>query len=77
VATAVAIGAALQLGAGAAGKFLLRQAGKQAVRSLKPSSGKSNKPAAVSRAVDDPAPQGVVAAISETVLIRRVWIRRD
>jgi hypothetical protein len=76
VATAVAIGTALQLGAGLAGKFLMRQAGKQAVRSLRPAHSKSSRPAVVSQVVQEPAETGMVAAVSETVLIRRVWIRR-
>lgn len=77
VATAVAIGTALQLGAGLAGKFLVRQAGKQAVRSLRPARKKSSQPELVSRAIEEPADTGIVAAVTETVLIRRVWIRRE
>ena len=73
VATAIAIGAALQVGVGLAGKYLARQAAKQA---LSAAGRKAVKPAPARRQVAaDPIPSDI-AAISETVLIRRVLIRR-
>jgi len=82
-ATAVAIGTALQIGVGLTGKYLARQATKQAVSAVRPSRGKTEraakKPAkevtVPQQAVADPYPGA--AAVSETVVVRRVWIRRD
>lgn len=81
--TAVAIGTALQVGLGITGKYLARQAAGQAVNAVRPSRGKaekaSKKPArevtVPAQAAVDPYPEA--AAVSETVLIRRVWIRRS
>lgn len=71
-ATAVAIGTALHLGASLAGKLLLRQAAS-AIRPHRPA--KKQKAALVPR--DDAQPAEPAAVISETLLIRRIWIRRD
>lgn len=78
-AAAVAVGAAIQVGASIAGKYLLRQA----AQSLKPDfSGQKrsekkarNLPA---KAVNPAAPPDAPASfVSETLMIRRVWTRRD
>jgi predicted amidophosphoribosyltransferase len=81
-ATAMAVGTALQIGVSLTGKYLARQAGKQAVNAVV---GSRSKPTKTSRAVTEPAPRAAAqpvdpyphaAAVSETVVIRRVWIRR-
>lgn len=80
-ATAMAVGTALQIGVSLTGKYLARQAGKQAVNAVRTRPSK-RPPAPEARAV---APQPVqqidphpfAAAVSETVVIRRVWIRRS
>lgn len=79
-ATAMAVGTALQIGVSLTGKYLARQAGKQALNAVaKPS--KKPQPSRAQREVT-PAPQAAIdpyphaAAVSETVVVRRVWIRR-
>ncbi len=79
-ATAVAVGTALQLAVGLTGKFLARQAAKQAVSAVRPAKN-GVKTRAVSRApeskpvtVEDPM-EGATA-VSETLIIQRVWMRR-
>lgn len=81
--TAVAIGTALQVGLGLTGKYLARQAAGQAVNAVRPTRGKPEKaPKRPSREVTVPQETAAIdpypgaAAVSETVLIRRVWIRR-
>lgn len=81
-ATAMAVGTALQIGVSLTGKYLARQAGKQAVNAVVGSRAKSERPAravkpapAQTQAVSDPFPHA--AAVSETVVVRRVWIRRQ
>lgn len=81
-ATAVAIGTALQIGVGLTGKYLARQATRQAVSAVRPKPGRREKvkPAAETAPVVQsatPDPYGDAAAVSETVMIRRVWIRRS
>jgi hypothetical protein len=75
-AAAVAIGTALQIGVGLAGKYLAAQATKQALAAATP----AQKPARRTQAKAQPArvqdPMADAAAVSETLLIRRVWIRR-
>ncbi len=83
--TAVAIGTVLQVGMSLTGKYLARQAASTAVSAVRPSRGKAEKPSkrpskevTVPRqaaASVDPYPEA--AAVSETVVIRRVWIRRS
>lgn len=83
-ATAMAVGTALQIGVSLTGKFLARQAGKQAFNAVtsKPRVARKSKRPAPSREVAavEPAPQAdpypQAAAVSETIVIRRVWIRR-
>lgn len=75
-ATALAIGTALQIGVGLAGKYLASQGGKQAVTAAaRPSlRRRKNRSKNEERAVSDPLEDA--AAVSETVLIRRVWVRK-
>jgi hypothetical protein len=78
--TAVAIGAALQVGVSLAGRYLAAQAAKSAVNAAV----RSPKPVRVTRARQAPArtetpaanPLDDAAAVSETLVYRRVWIRR-
>jgi hypothetical protein len=73
-ATALAIGTALQIGVNLAGKYLAGQAGRQAASAIRPKPARRvSRPEPV-RAVADPMQDAV--AISETVMVRRVWIRR-
>jgi hypothetical protein len=78
--TAVAIGTALQVGMSLTGKYLARQAAKQAVGAVR-AKGKPKLERARERESAQPAEQEPdeyvdAAAVSETVVIRRVWIRR-
>ncbi len=83
-ATAMAVGTALQIGVSLTGKYLARQAGKQALNAVtgRPKAEKKSRRPARSKEVTaveptpmaDPYPHA--AAVSETVVIRRVWIRR-
>ncbi len=85
-ATAMAVGTALQIGVSLTGKYLARQAGKQALSAVTGRSKaekQSKRPEGTAREVTPPQPTAVTAdpyphaaAISETVVIRRVWIRR-
>jgi hypothetical protein len=72
VVTALAIGTALQVGVGIAGKVLAAQAARKALM--------APAPRAVSRKRASKGQSGDIRedadALSETVLIRRVWIRR-
>lgn len=75
-AAAIAVGTALQVGFGLAGKYMARQAAKQAVSVVKPKgratpAKRATEPASV---VPEPAS---ASAVSETLIIRRVWVRRD
>jgi hypothetical protein len=77
-ATAMAVGTALQIGVSLTGKYLARQASKQALNAVsKPARKQGAKPArevTVPVQAADPYPHA--AAVSETVVVRRVWIRR-
>jgi hypothetical protein len=79
-ATAMAVGTALQIGVSLTGKYLARQAGKQAINAVarpakKPQPKPKGREVAPARAQEvDPYPHA--GAVSETVVIRRVWIRR-
>lgn len=83
-ATAMAVGTALQIGVSLTGKYLAKQAGKQvgkqAVNAVKhrPATRRPER----SRAVANPEPAAIdpyphAAAVSETVVVRRVWIRKS
>jgi len=75
-ATALAIGTALQIGVGLAGKYLATQATRTAVNAAtRPRPAARTKPQPA-REVTPRDPRDDAAAISETVMIRRVWIRR-
>lgn len=84
-ATAVAIGTALQIGVGLAGKYMARQAAKQAGNrlasaALKPRNGKVSEKRNLPAKQEDVQPVDPLAgatAVSETLMIRRVWVRRD
>lgn len=69
-ATALAIGTALQIGVNLAGRYLAGQAATKATNAIRPSVPSRRQ----SRAVGDPASEPI--AVSETVMVRRVWIRR-
>ena len=81
-ATALAVGTALQIGVSLTGKYLARQAGKQALnavtnrprRGKEPRSGPAREVTVAPQQAVDPYPHA--AAVSETVVIRRVWLRR-
>ncbi|MCC6381576.1 MAG: hypothetical protein IT304_03660 [Dehalococcoidia bacterium] len=75
-AAAVAIGTALQVGLGLAGRYLASQAARQAATAA------VKAPRAVARAERTPPVERASSAdealaVSETFLIRRVWIRRS
>lgn len=78
-ATALAIGTALQIGVGLAGRYVASQAARQATKvAVSAATGSRSKPVRnepPSRAVSTDPSQDAVA-VSETVMIRRVWIRR-
>jgi len=81
-ATAMAVGTALQIGVSLTGKYLARQAGKKALNAVTGKPRASGRRNAASREVTVPAQAAAVdpfphaGAVSETVVIRRVWIRR-
>ena len=74
--TAVAIGAALQVGVGLAAKYFAAQGASRAASTALATQPrrKSRRPARYEDDDGDPMPDA--AAISETVVVRRVWIRR-
>jgi len=83
-ATAIAVGAAVQVGMSMAGKYLLRQAAKQALTApLKARNGRSAENGRsenggkreVVRAAEPRSPEGLVA-VKETVVVQRAWVRR-
>lgn len=82
--TAVAIGTALQVGMSLTGKYVARQAARQAVSAIRPRPAKVSRPvrASARRAPVVQAqtarvdPYDGAAAVSETVIVRRVWVRR-
>ena len=75
-ATALAIGTALQIGVNLAGRYLAGQATRQAANAVRPRAVSRRKPAAQqSRDLIDPGQDTV--SVSETVMVRRVWIRRN
>ncbi len=72
--TAVAVGAAVQVGMSLAGKYLLKQAAKQALTAPARTIGNG-----AGRKVRKTAPSGVpddVVAVNETVVVHRAWFRR-
>ncbi len=77
VATAVAVGAALQVGLGLAGRYFAAQGSQRAARAVLANAPRANRGVTSRRdeAVDRD-PLADAAAVSETVIVRRVWIRR-
>ena len=77
--TALAIGTALQIGASVAGKYIVRSAARQATKQagnafrLRPAARREGRTEAK---IDTTTAVPEAAAVSETVLIHRVWIRR-
>jgi len=83
-AAAMAVGTALQIGVSLTGKYLARQAGKQALNAVarpknqKPSKApRGSREVTVPRETVAPAQYPHAAAVSETVVVRRVWIRNS
>lgn len=77
--TAVAIGAALQMGVGLAGKYLAAQAGKKAMDAALQPRGRKRKRRAEQAIEQSPQPDPManVAAVSETVMVHRTVVRRQ
>ena len=76
---AVAIGTALQVGMSLTGKYLARQAAKQAVNAVRAKPKGRTAPQKLAGAAQQAVPvdeYADAAAVSETVIIRRVWVRR-
>lgn len=75
-ATALAIGTALQVGMGLAGKYLAAQTARTAANAaLRPRPQRRRDLAPVrQQPAEEPADN--LTAVSETVMIRRTWIRR-
>jgi len=73
-ATALVVGTVLQIGMSVAGKALARQAVRSVSSALtsQPKRAKRSRPA--SRAAD---PMADATVVSETLMIQRVWARRD
>lgn len=79
-ATAMAVGTALQIGVSLTGKYLARQAGKQAINAVRTRPAKRaprESPAVAPQSAQQVDPYPFAAAVSETVVVRRVWIRRS
>lgn len=75
-ATALAIGTALQIGVNLAGRYLAGHATRQAANAVRPRPAATRRPAVQeSRDLIDPGQDTV--SVSETVMVRRVWIRRN
>ena len=75
-ATAVALGAALQVGVGLAAKYFAAQGANKAATAALATQPRRGKPQPRAREDDYDDPLANVAAVSETVVVRRVWIRR-
>ncbi len=73
-ATAVAVGAALQVGLGLASRYLAAQAGQKVARAALVPAPRGREPRAL--AARESGLPADIAAVSETVVVRRVWIRR-
>lgn len=72
--TAVAVGAAMQMGLSLASRYLAAQAAQKATRAA------VSQPRGRRRIAADRHETGLpedIAAVSETVVVRRVWIRRS
>lgn len=74
--TAVAVGAAMQVGLSLASRYLAGQAAQKAARAaVSGSPGARRGRAAVAQPSHSGLPEDI-AAVSETVIVRRMWIRR-
>lgn len=70
VATAIVVGTVLQIGVGLAGRYLARQAAQRVVSGVRaPKRSRAVGPAASSQ-------EAAEEAVSETLMIRRVWLKR-
>jgi hypothetical protein len=82
-AAAMAVGTALQIGVSLTGKYLAKQAGKQAINAVArpkqpaPKGRRPSREVAVPRETAPLDPYPYAAAVSETVVVRRVWIRKS
>lgn len=72
-AAAVAVGAAVQIGVVLAGKYIATQAAQQSAKSLA-ASGRNRKKR---DKVEDPGERDGMATLTETLIVRRVWVKRD
>ena len=72
-ATALAIGTALQIGVSVAGRMLANQAGRSLASALTPRPQRTRR---TQNATPASTPLRDADTVSETVMIRRVWIRR-
>jgi hypothetical protein len=79
-ATALAVGTALQVAVGLTGKYLARQAARQAVSSVRPARPAPKRAVVTKQPPQKPVvvedPMEGVTSVSETLLIQRVWTRR-
>lgn len=78
-ATALAIGTALQIGANVAGRYLIHNAARSAVKGAGDAAlghGNSRAEKKTDHVDRSPEPVRDATAVSETVIVRRVWIRR-
>ena len=79
-ATALAVGTALQVAVGLTGKYLARQAARQAVSSVRPARSVPKRAVVSKQPEQKPVvvaePMEGVTTLSETLLIQRVWTRR-
>ncbi|MGI8925246.1 MAG: hypothetical protein ACR2HN_01205 [Tepidiformaceae bacterium] len=73
VATAIVVGSALQVGLGLAGRYLARQAAGKALDAARP--GRKTRAVQVAQPAPVPVPLET-EAVSETLVIRRVWVKR-
>jgi len=72
--TAVAVGAAMQMGLSLASRYLAGQAAQKAARAAVATPG-GRRGRAVANQTHSGLPDDI-AAVSETVIVRRMWIRR-
>lgn len=72
-AAAVAVGAAVQVGVVLAGKYLAAQSAQKTAKALTASA--RSRPKTQPRQEDEERSPGSI--LSETLIVRRVWLRRD
>ena len=71
MATAVVVGSALQIGLGIVGRYLASQGARKVARAAVAKPSRGNKGQVLAVQAEQP-----MTAVSETVVIRRVWLRR-